>query len=437
MLTRSWRALAAVAGVALVLAGCQENLAGGAACPALCPDTLTVRDTVLLASEALESDVTLLGSPAIGTEAQLLAADYEQGGDRLRTGIVFRFDSVQRAIVDTTDDPPRPLTSVDTASLRINIVTPSSGAYDSTLVRDSVVTFVVYDVNADAGDFDTAAVRVRFGVSEVGSLTVKRDSLTGTLSIPLDTAYLGAHIRDGERVRLGLQVRSDNGAQVRIYSVEGGSPASLQYTARADTARLSTALSVNTRSGAGPAIRSLADYTLLLEGAGPPPAGILAAGGIPSSRIFMRFDIPSELIDSTTTIVRANLEVHQQGNDLYSSEDTVALVTRLVRATKAITDPAQASVLSVDPISISTSFAVPAVRVSPSETRVDTIPLAHILLLWKTEGPETMQRSIVLQSSGQGLDPRRFYLYSSAATDEELRPKLRITYIPRSGFGLP
>jgi len=437
VLTRSWRALAAVAGVALVLAGCQENLAGGAACPALCPDTLTVRDTVLLASEALESDVTLLGSPAIGTEAQLLAADYEQGGDRLRTGIVFRFDSVQRAIVDTTDDPPRPLTSVDTASLRINIVTPSSGAYDSTLVRDSVVTFVVYDVNADAGDFDTAAVRVRFGVSEVGSLTVKRDSLTGTLSIPLDTAYLGAHIRDGERVRLGLQVRSDNGAQVRIYSVEGGSPASLQYTARADTARLSTALSVNTRSGAGPAIRSLADYTLLLEGAGPPPAGILAAGGIPSSRIFMRFDIPSELIDSTTTIVRANLEVHQQGNDLYSSEDTVALVTRLVRATKAITDPAQASVLSVDPISISTSFAVPAVRVSPSETRVDTIPLAHILLLWKTEGPETMQRSIVLQSSGQGLDPRRFYLYSSAATDEELRPKLRITYIPRSGFGLP
>jgi hypothetical protein len=437
VLTRSWRALAAFAGVTLVLAGCQENLAGGAACPALCPDTLTVRDTVLLASEALANDVTLSGSPALGTEAQLLAADYVQGGDRLQTGVVFRFDSLQRVVIDTTGKPPRPITTVDTASLRINIVTPSIGSYDSTLVRDTLVTFVLYDVNATAGDFDTAAVRARFGVTEVGSLAVKRDSLTGTIAIPLDTAFLGSHIRSGERVRLGLQVQSDNGAQVRIYSVEGGSPASLQYIGHADTTRLSAGISVNTRSSAGPPIRSLADYTLVLVGAGPPPAGVLAAGGIPASRIYIRFDIPPSLIDSSTTIVRANLEMHQQGNSLYSSDDTVALVTRLVRATKVISDPAQAAVLSIDPISISTTFAVPEVRVSPSATRLDTIPLAPILLFWKSEGPETMQRSIVLQSSGQGLDPRRFYLYSSDAADESLRPKLRITYIPRSGFGLP
>ncbi len=437
MLPRSWRALAAFAGVTLVLAGCQEDLAGGAACPALCPDTLTVRDTVLFANEVLASAITLPGSPAPGTEAQLLAADYVRSGDRLHTGVVFRFDSVQRVLVDTTGKPPRAITTVDTASLHINIVAPSSGSYDSTLVRDTVVSFVVYDVNAAASDFDTAAVRQRFGVTEVGSLTVKRDSLKGTIAIPLDTGYFAAHIRDGERIRLGLEVRSDNGAQVRIYSSEGGSPAALQYIARADTSRLSAAISVNTRSGTGPAIRSLADYAMLLEGAPPPPSDLLAAGGIPASRIFLRFDIPAALIDSSTTIVRANLEMHQQGNDLYSSDDTVALVTRLVRATKAVTDPAQAAVLSVDPIAISSSFAVPEVRVSPSDTRVDTIPLAHILLFWKSEGPETMQRSIVLQSSSQGLDPRRFYLYSSSASDESLRPKLRITYIPRSGFGLP
>jgi hypothetical protein len=437
VLTRSWRALAAIAGVTLVLAGCQENLAGGAACPALCPDTLTVRDTVLLANEVLANDITLAGSPALGTEAQLLAADFVQGGDRLRTGLVFRFDSLQRVLTDTTGKPPRPITSIDTASFRINIITPAGGKYDSTLVGDTLVTFVVYDVNAAASDFDTASVRARFGVTEVGSRTVKRDSLTGTIAIPLDTAFLGSHVRGGERVRLGLQVQSDNGAQVRIYSAEGGSPASLQYVGHADTARVSAAISVNTRSSSGPPIRSLADYMLVLEGAGPPPAGILAAGGIPSSRIFLHFEIPAALIDSSTTIVRANLEMHQQGNDLYASDDTVALVTRLVRATKAVIDPAQAAVLSVDPASISASFAVPEVMVSPSTTRVDTIPLAPILLFWKSEGPATMQRSIVLQSSAQGLDPRRFYLYSSDAADESLRPKLRITYIPRSGFGLP
>lgn len=437
MLTRSWRALAAVAGVTLLLAGCQEDLAGGAACPALCPDTLTVRDTVLFANEMLASDVTLRGSPALGTEAQLLAADYVRNGDRLHTGLVFRFDSVQRVLTDTTGKPPRAITSVDTATLRINIATPSSGSYDSTLVRDTALTFVVYDVDASAGDFDTAAVRARFGVTEVGSLEVLRDSLKGTIAIPLDTAYLASHIRNGERIRLGLDVRSDNGAEVRIFSAEGGSPTSLQYIAFADTSKLSAAVSVNTRSSTGPAIRSLADYTLLLEGAPPPPSDVLAAGGIPSSRIFLRFDIPPALIDSSTTIVRANLEMNQQGNDLYASDDTVALVTRLVRATKAVSDPAQAAVLSIDPIALSQSFAVPEVRVSPGETRVDTIPLAHIFLFWKAEGPETMQRSIVLQSSSQGLDPRRFYLYSSDAADESLRPRLRITYIPRSGFGLP
>jgi hypothetical protein len=423
--------------VTLVLAGCQENLAGGAACPALCPDTLTIRDTVLLASEVLESDITLAGSPAIGTELQLLAADYVQGGDHLKTGVVFRFDSLQRVLVDTTSNPPRPITSVDTANVRINIAAPASGGYDSTLVRDTVVTFVLYDVDASAADFDTAAVRARFGVTEIGSLTVKRDSLTGAISIPIDTGFVASHIRAGERVRVGLQVKSDSGAQIRLFSSEGGSPTSLSYIAHADTTRLSTSVPVNTRSSAGPPIRSLADYMLLLEGAAPPPSDVLSAGGIPASRIFIRFDIPPSLIDSSTTIVRANLEMHQQGNDLYSSDDSLALITRLVRASKVVTDPAQAAVLSIDPASISPNFAVSPVTVSPSDTRVDTIPLASILLLWKSEGPSTMQRAIVLQSSAQGLDPRRFYLHSGDASDESLRPRLRITYIPRSGFGLP
>ncbi len=419
------------------LAGCQENLAGGAACPALCPDTLSVLDTVLYANEALATDVSLAGSPALGTETQLLVADFERGGDVLRTGVVFRFDSVQRVLDDTTDAPPVPITSVDTATLRINIVTPSSGAYDSTLVGDSLLTFTVYDVDAAASDFDTAAVRARFGAEEVGSLTMERDSLTGTISIPLDTGYFATHVREGRRIRLGLTVHSDGGAQVRLYSLEGGSPSSLQYIAHADTSRLSAVASVNTRTATAPSIRSLADYLLVLEGAAPPPSGILAAGGLPSSRIFLRFDIPASLIDSNTTIIRANLEMHQQGNSLYASDDTLALVARLVRATNAVSDPAQAAVLSIDPAALSASFAVPEVASSPGDTKVDTIPLAPILLLWKSEGPETMQRAIVLQSSGQGLDPRRFYLYSSDAADESLRPRLRITYIPRSGFGLP
>ena len=101
MLPRSWRALAVFAGVTLVLAGCQEDLAGGAACPALCPDTLTVRDTVLLASEVLERDITLLGSPAIGTEAQLLVVGRSR--HRLVPGVAL--GSTLRALLQYADCP--------------------------------------------------------------------------------------------------------------------------------------------------------------------------------------------------------------------------------------------------------------------------------------------------------------------------------------------
>lgn len=436
MLPRSWRALALSVGAALALAGCQENLAGGAACPALCPDTLTIKDTVLFAAEALDADLTVFGSPPIGTESPLLVADYEQGGARLVTGVVVRFDSLQRAIIDTTGKPPRVLTSVDTAGLYLNIVGPEAG-YDSTLVKDTVVTLLVYDVDADAPDLDTAAVHARFGLAPIASRVVARDSLAGTISIPLDTGFVAAHMRSGQRIRLGILVQSENGAQVRLGSTEGGSPTTLRYTARADSSKISTVLNANTRSSSGPSITSMADYMLLLQGAPPPSSDILAAGGTPSSRAFIRFDLPAALIDSTTTVVRANLELHQQGNDLYRSSDTLALVTLLVRATHEVSDVGQAAVLSIDPAAIGPGFAIPPLIVDPSETRLDTIPLANIFLLWKREGRGSTQRAIVLQSSARGLDPRRYHLYSSAAATDSLRPRIRITYIPRSGFGLP
>jgi hypothetical protein len=47
-----------------------------------------------------------------------------------------------------------------------------------------------------------------------------------------------------------------------------------------------------------------------------------------------------------------------------------------------------------------------------------------------------MQRALVLQSSGEGRDARRFLIYTNTAADS-LRPRLHLTYIPRSGFGLP
>ena len=82
-----------------------------------------------------------------------------------------------------------------------------------------------------------------------------------------------------------------------------------------------------------------------------------------------------------------------------------------------------------------------AVRMNPAETRTDTLVLvsktANLVTLWRAEGPNRMQRAIVLQSSGEGRDARRFLLYTNASPVDSLRPRLHLTYIPRSGFGLP
>ncbi|MBK5188197.1 MAG: hypothetical protein JJD97_08110, partial [Gemmatimonadaceae bacterium] len=75
------------------------------------------------------------------------------------------------------------------------------------------------------------------------------------------------------------------------------------------------------------------------------------------------------------------------------------------------------------------------------QTRTDTLVLvsnsANLVTLWRAEGPRIMQRAIVLQSSGEGRDARRFLLYTNSAVPDSLRPRLHLTYIPRSGFGLP
>lgn len=434
---KSWRPLAFFAGAVLIIAGCQENLGGGAACASLCPDTLSLKDTVLVAREVLDTDATVQGLPPLGTEPQILLADYVQGTQTplpVRTVGVLRFDSLLRVVPDSdTAAAPRYYDHVDSAGLVINVIAPDS-TKAAQFVQDTV-TFLVYDVDVDAPDFDTAAVHQRFSTAPIASRTVPPDSVSGSIRIELDSGFVSQHVRDGTRIRLGIAVQSKKSVQVRISSAEGGSSATLRYFGVRDSTRVFEAFGVHTESSAGPPIPSLADYTLVLAGSPPPPDGVLVAGGIPSSRIFLRFSLPPALVDSTTTIVRANLELHQLGNSTFSSTDSMFLSTRVVRAKPGLTDIAKASLLAIDPTSL--GIRVPPINAAPTLTRVDTIPLVGLLLAWKAEGAAASQRAIVLQSSRESLDPRQYYIYSSAATTDSLRPRLHISYIPKSGFGLP
>lgn len=432
--------LGALVAVLAALGACQENLAGGAACPTLCPDTLTVKDTVLSGTDAFDTIVTVIGFPPLGTETQLLVANYTQGGDSVQTAAVLRFDSLVRIMPDTdTLAAPRPFTRVDSAGLRISVIAPTDSTKDTILVPRAV-TFLVYDVDVDAPDADTASVHAQFNTTPIATRTVPRDSVKGGITIPLDSAFVGEHVRDGKRVRLGVRIESPNGAQLRIGSSDGGLSASLQYFGVVDTTRSFIQRSVNSLpTGGAPNFTSLADYDLVLQGTPPPAAGIVAAGGVPGSRVYMRFGVPQTLIDSSATIVRANLVLHQVANVDFGTADTtdtILLQTAVVQASPTVTNIPIAAGLVVAPGGLGVA-GVPTINFRPQVARPDTIPLVGVFSLWRRLGPLATQRAIVLESTGEGVEPRQYLFYSNDAPADSLKPRIEISYIPRSGFGLP
>jgi len=431
--------LGALVAVAAAMSACQENLAGGAACPSLCPDTLTVKDVVLSGADAFDTMVNVVGVPPLGTEQRLLIANYVQGGSPVQTAAVLRFDSLIRILPDTdTLAAPKPIMRVDSAGLRITVIAPTDTTRDTILVPDTV-TFLVYDVDVNAPDLDTASVHAQFNNSPIASRVVPRDSVKGAITIPLDTAWVGEHVRDGKRIRLGVRIQSPRSAQLNIGSADGGVPATLEYFGFSDTSKAFVTRNVNTHTPGAPQLTSLADYDLVLQGTPPPDPGILAAGGIPGSRVFLRFGVASALIDSSATIVRANLILHQLANVQFGTADTadtVLLQVGVVQASPRVTNIAAAALL-VDPPGSLGITGVPTVNFRPDVARPDTIPLVGVFSLWRRLGPLVAQRAIVLESTGEGIEPRRYLFYSSSAPADSLKPRIEISYIPRSGFGLP
>ena len=203
--------------------------------------------------------------------------------------------------------------------------------------------------------------------------------------VHLDTAFVRQHVTTpGGRVRLGVRIfsyghDSTGSAAVAITPIAstttatGQSGSTLVYEGHAAVADTVDSLAFTnfsvSKSSGGPEFRYLANYQLVLRGSPPPPAGVLAVGGLPSSRVYMRFDLPSVLIDSSTTIVRAALILHQRGDSIFSDPDSISLNPRVVIASPIVTDVSKAVLLLADV----TTVPLLGVRVNPGETRSDTI----------------------------------------------------------------
>jgi hypothetical protein len=412
--------LRAVGSAALLVsfASCTENLDSSAVCNVLCP--AVGGDIQNITLDAVVLDTTVQALSGLGTEPALLLASR---GDTLDTRVVIRYDSLPSNFTPASDTA-RPITSVDSAYILFTLDTLS-------IKGPGPVTIEAYDVDTTADDSVTAAVLALFRPDRfISSQTFTRAQLTDSLKYFISIDTLLAKIQNKQRLRIGLRATGPVSSQLRLASTEGGLPPNLFFRATPDTATkpLFVVPLSSTPADESIAAAHLSDYTIIAKA---PPAAApsdLAAGGLPPRRIYVRFDIPLNIVDSSI-VVRATLLLNQIANPAIDPTDTVKLLPGLVLAGTAVHDPSKAS-------QIETDIARDTVYITPGSSGLTQVELANAFAIWRTQSPDSTPRAIILRSVTEGNSPLEIRFSSSEAATA-LRPRLRISFTPRVPLGLP
>jgi hypothetical protein len=178
---------------------------------------------------------------------------------------------------------------------------------------------------------------------------------------------------------------------------------------------------------------SLVMYPLRAAGAlGSPPADRIAIGGIAGARTYMRFDIPPIVLDSVR-VIRAALQLTQRPSRFAGgSQDTLTLITQPVVAGPAVTDVYTASQF----LGSLAAFPVDTLRLIPRDSGEKSVEIVNIVRAWRLVGTARTPRALVLRAAEEGLLAGEVNFFSVDGP-VAVRPRLRLTYVPRRGFGLP
>jgi len=162
----------------------------------------------------------------------------------------------------------------------------------------------------------------------------------------------------------------------------------------------------------------------------PPGANTLVVGGFPAYRSYLRFNVPSLITDSST-IVRAEVLLTQQASTFGDARDSVGLLALVPTTTGLVTD-----LRRILDLSAAGSFAgVDSTLMVPAATGVRAVNVLSLSRTWRTL-PANVPRAIAFRIGLEGAQPAELRFFSSKAP-AALRPRLRITYLPRSEFALP
>jgi hypothetical protein len=408
----------------LALAACSENLTGSLGCPELCQDqSALLRDTTL--TGVLVVDTVVSGFPLQSAARDFTLLSQGVDGD-LR--VVFRFDTLGGATFRN------PTATVDSAVTKI--ISPLLHfAVDTSYGRLSApITIDAYDVDTTAADTLTQALVPLFRPDRlIGSATFASIAITDSLQMPIDSTFVLSKVQAGARLRVGLRIRGTSPDRLRINGT--GYTPRLTYRVTTDTVIPTDSIFVTSRTPASDAtLASLfSAYPLVVSGALPSPGGnVLAVGGIAGARTFLRFNVPSILIDSVQ-VVRASLLLQQLPSRVPArNADTIAMLANPVLAGAQVTDLN----LLLQLTGTGSLVGIDSVRMVPKNAGLKSVELVNLFRVWRGIGEANSIRAIVLKAKQEGASPAELNFVSNEGPVDQ-RPRLQITYVPRRGFGLP
>ena len=412
----------ATAALFLSLWSCSEKLDSSAVCNILCPPI--GGDVVTETFDAVVLDTTVQALSGIGTEPSLLLATR---GDTLETRVIIRFDSLPATFVPA-GDTAQPITSVDSAFVQLRLDTLS-------IKGSGLVTIEAYDVDTAANDTSSEAVLALFRPDRfISSQTYSRTELTDTLKYFIDNATVLSHVQNRTPLRIGLRATGlPNSTQMRFLSSDALASPMLLFRATPDTMTKPLTVFPFSRTPVGDPILShfLVDYMVVAKAPPPAPPTVLTVGGLPARRVYLRFDIPSRIIDSAT-VVRATLLLNQLPNAALDPGDTLLVLPQISLAGEAVADPTKAAQI----ISAIPRLELDTLKLKPGDAGITNVELAPAFSLWRTQPADTLPRAIVLRSFGEAGSPLEIR-FSSSEDVAALRPRLRISYTSRVPLGIP
>jgi len=426
-LTWLWRARPLLVATSLVLAitSCEERLESGLACPALCPQQVaSLKDTTLY---PVEFDTSITGFPATGNEPLLILVTMPGTFDA--RGIV-RFDTIPPVFRHKGAATDSELVAIEKAFIKLRV------AKADTLGPD--VTIEIYDVDVDttgvgAVDDTTLAVLLPLFTPSrlLGARTFAAESLKDSVSIPIDSGRLIDKIRTPSigRLRIGIRAFGASPVSMAVFSTNGGASPLLFIRPSADTTVEDITLGAYSRTPADPTTAAeVVDFQLIALAPPPPPPSTIRIGGTPGRRAYLRFNIPTEILDSSS-VVRATLELTQRPNPgAPNASDTAGILPFELLTSSAITDVRRA--LSFK------GFGLDSAATAPKDSGARSFEMIDAMRRWRFTTADRTPRAIAVQATREGISGWHVDFFSRTAP-LAVRPRLRVTYMPQPKPGLP